>query len=142
MNGGKRKSSNSTVSGSLQIRQNCFAVLICINHNILHGCAESDLDGNGIAVLGTDQAGQRAVNIPQCAPLGFLHDHFDSLIEAVVIPLHGTKHLCLCTDGIQLRDDLPLLLYQFVPLFQTGILAEGIAGDGIIGGGDIVLRRS
>ena len=142
MNGGKRKSSNSTVSGSLQIRQNCFAVLICINHNILHGCAESDLDGNGVAVLSTNQAGQRAVNIPQGAPLGFLHDHFDRLVVAVEIPLHSTEDFRLGADGIQLRDDLPLLLCQFIPLFQAGILAEGITGNGIISGGDIVLRRS
>ena len=82
------------------------------------------------------------MNIPQGAPLGFLHDHLDGLIEAVEIPLHGTEHLCLGTDRIQLGNDLPLLLSQFVPLFQAGILAQGITGNGITRSGDILLRRS
>ena len=38
-------------------RNGCLAVIFRIHHDLLHGCAESDLDGNGVAVLGTDQAG-------------------------------------------------------------------------------------
>ena len=79
------------------------------------------------------------MDVPQAAPLGLLHHQADGFLITFVIPLHGPEHLGLGADRIQLGCQLPQALRQLVPTLQAGILPEGVAGNGIVGGGHIIL---
>ena len=72
------------------------------------------------------------MDIPQTAPLGFLHDRFDGFIVAVKVPLHGAVNPCLCGNGIQLCIQASHLLDQFISALCAGALAQGVACNGIV----------
>ena len=79
------------------------------------------------------------MDIPQCAPLGFLHHHADGLVVAFKIPLHCPEHSGLGRHGIPPGGHVPDFFLQFVPAFDPGILPEGVARDGVVGRGHFLL---
>ena len=78
------------------------------------------------------------MDVPKGTPLGFLHDHTDSLVITFKIPLHCPEHTGFGSDGIQLLRNFPQLLAQIIPALGTAALAQGISCDGIVGSGHIV----
>ena len=79
------------------------------------------------------------MDIPQRAPLGFLHHHADGLVIAFKVPLHCPEHSGLRRHGIPPGGHVPDFFLQFVPAFDPGILPEGVARDGVVGRGHFLL---
>ena len=79
------------------------------------------------------------MDIPQRAPLGFLHHHADGLVIAFKIPFHCPEHSGLGRHGIPPGGHVPDFFLQFVPAFDPGILPKGVARDGVIGRGHFLL---
>ena len=79
------------------------------------------------------------MNIPQRPSLGFLHHHADGLVIAFKIPLHCPEHSGLGRHGIPPGGHVPDFFLQFVPALDPGILPEGVARDGVVGGGHFLL---
>ena len=79
------------------------------------------------------------MDIPQRAPLGLLHHHADGLVIAFKIPLHCPEHSGLRRHGIPPGGHVPDFFLQFVPALDPGILPEGVARDGVVGGGHFLL---
>ena len=139
LNGVQGQEGGPAAAGALQVRDGCLAVCLAAHNDLLHGCAQGDFHGHGVSVLRADQTGNRPMDIPQSAPLGLLHYHADRLIVAFKVPLHGPEHPGLCRHGIQRPCQFPALFFQFIPTLAPGALAKSVAGDGVVGGGDIVL---
>ena len=130
----------ATATGAFQISDGRLGILLIIHNDLLHSATQSDLDGNGIFVVGADQAGYRSMDIPQSAPLALLHDHTNRLLITFKIPLHGTEYTDLCLNAVKLGVHFPKLLLQFVTALDTALLTEAITGNGIVGCGDLCLR--
>ena len=79
------------------------------------------------------------MDVPQCAPLGFLHHHANGLVIAFKVPLHCPEHSGLGRHGIPPGGHVPDFFLQFVPAFDPGILPEGVARDGVVGRGHFLL---
>ena len=77
------------------------------------------------------------MDVAKGAPLGLLHYHLNSLVVAFKVPFHSPEHPCLGSDRIQLCEDFPLFQCQVIPALAAGILTQGVACDGIIGGSDL-----
>ena len=139
LNRGQGQEGGTSATGPLQEGDGCLTVLLGVHNDLLHGSAQSDLDGEGVAVLGADQLGHRSVDIGELPSLSLLHHQTDRLLIAFKITLHGTEHTGFCTDGIQLLVQFPESIGKFIPTLGTGCLPQGIACDGILGSGDLVL---
>ena len=73
------------------------------------------------------------MDVLQAAPPGLLHHGTHGLLIAFKIPLHGKKYLALGPDAVQLRSQGADALIQCIPPLLPSGLAQGVAGDHIVG---------
>ena len=132
---GDGQEGSPSASGTLQVLDGGFAVLHGVRHNLLEGASQGDFNGYRIGILGTNQLGQRGVDMGQGAPLALLHHQADGFLVAFKVRLHGLEHPHLGVQGVQLPFHLSGGLGQLVTALGPGSLPEGIAGDGIAGSG-------
>ena len=139
LNAGKGQEGGSSSAGAFQKADGRLAVGLISHHDLLHGSAQGDFDGHGVAVLGADESGHRAVNAMKSAPFRLLHHHADGFLVIFKVPLHGPEHPGFGGDGIQIRGQLPQLLGGVLHALCPGGLTQGVARDGIVRGGDLLL---
>ena len=78
------------------------------------------------------------MDVAQSTPLGLLHDHTHRFLIAFKIPFHGPEDFCFGLDTVQLDGQITQLLAQLIPALGAGLLAQGVAGDRVIGSGHIL----
>ena len=122
-----------------QIANGAFGALLIIGDNVLHGGAQSDLNGHRIFVLCADQGGHRAVDAPQFPASRGLHHPTHRLAEAFILPLHGPQQLQPLGLDLTLPGSLIQLLLQLVRLFLPGLGPEGKATEHILRRGFFLL---
>ena len=122
-----------------QIADGALGTLFVVGDDVLHGSAQSDLDGHRKLVFGTDQGGHRAVDAPQLVAGGGLHHPAHRLTKALIFPLHGPQHFQPLGLDLALTGGLLQLLLQLVHLFLTGLRTEGKAPEHILCRGLLVL---
>ena len=137
--GGNRQEGCPANTGTLQKRHTRLAVCIGIHNDILHSTAQSDLNGYCIRILGTDQSGDRSVNIAKSPPVCLLEHSAYRFLKAFVIPLHCPEHPQLCLHTVQFGGEVSMLLIKLISALDPCRLTQGVACDGIIGCRHILL---
>ncbi len=77
--GGQRQESGPARVTLLEVPDGGLGILLPVHHDVLHGGAQSDLHGHGVALVGGHEAGHRGVDAPQSLALRGLHHRLDGL---------------------------------------------------------------
>ena len=116
-----------------------LGVVLVVDDQELDRGAEGRFNGGAVLVRHVQELGQRAVDAPQGAPAGLLHDGLDRAGIALHVLLEVFEHadasgllLGLPADGLK---GLAAGGQALVPL----LLPEFVAGDGVLQGGDLLV---
>ena len=112
---GQRQEGRPSGAFFFQVHNGTLCRTLVLHHDVLDRCAQCDLHGSGIPVLGLNQAGDRADNSPQGACARLLHYKLDAVIKALIVPFQIGKHLC----ALQLLASQ--LFAVSLPAFQLGL---------------------
>ena len=118
---------------------NCvLTVLIPLHHDILHGAAQSDLNGDGVLVGYVEQSGHRTVDALDAAPLRLIHHQLDRLGVAFVHLLHLGQQADAGVQIVLLHLQVAVLFLSLIHLALAGLTAHLITGDDVAGGVTVV----
>ena len=136
---GQRQEGGASAAGTLEVADGGLAIDLRIHNDLLHCRTQSNFNGNGILIIRANQPGNRAVDIPQCAPLGLLHNHPHGFCIAFIIPLHSAEHPHLGRNSVQLGRKLPQFLCGGISGLSAVFLAQRKAGTHIVGSRNLLL---
>ncbi len=129
LNGGQGQKGGPADLPLLEELNGPFRVLLGLHHNVLHGRAQSGLQGHGILPRHGEQPGHRPADSPEHPPASLPHDGLDALGEAFQVPFQVFQQLgpAQLFVGIQ-SQPVQLLLGGLGPLFPA-LQPELIAPD-------------